>query len=120
MQIEVLSGSLEQLTELTTEQGVRLVAAAAGPKMQECGEQGAVAPGLVSDLGDLRVALVLGSEGQGLTEALESLCTPVSIPMSEHVDSLNVGVAGSMLMLVLSSALQPVLSSMHTQLCASK
>lgn len=42
-----------------------------------------------------RVALVLGAEGPGLTDATLDACTRrVRIPMSGDVDSLNVGVAG--------------------------
>lgn len=41
-----------------------------------------------------RVAVVLGSEGPGLPEALIARCTPVGIRMSGGFDSLNVAVAG--------------------------
>lgn len=41
-----------------------------------------------------RVAIVLGSEGPGLPEALIARCTPVGIRMSGGFDSLNVAVAG--------------------------
>lgn len=51
-----------------------------------------------------RVALVLGSEGQGLSaEALED-CARVSIPMSSGMESLNVATAGAIFMAVLSDA----------------
>ena len=44
------------------------------------------------------VCLVLGSEGQGVSEEIRSLCREVAIPMAEGVESLNVGVAGGILM----------------------
>lgn len=45
---------------------------------------------------DERVALVLGSEGPGLTdEAMERCDRRVSIPLSGNVDSLNVGAAAA-------------------------
>ncbi len=43
------------------------------------------------------VALILGSEGQGLSDATLARCRRVSIPM-QHMESLNVAVAGSILM----------------------
>ncbi|PNH02293.1 hypothetical protein TSOC_011739 [Tetrabaena socialis] len=49
------------------------------------------------------VALVLGSEGAGLSAAVRRLCAPVAIPMEGRMESLNVGVAGAVLMFALSS-----------------
>ena len=43
------------------------------------------------------VALILGSEGQGLSDATLARCRRVSIPM-HRMESLNVAVAGSILM----------------------
>ena len=44
-------------------------------------------------------ALILGNEGRGIrSEILEKLDTKTYIPMSGLVESLNVGVAGSILM----------------------
>ncbi len=43
------------------------------------------------------VALILGSEGQGLCDATLARCRRVSIPM-HRMESLNVAVAGSILM----------------------
>ena len=40
-----------------------------------------------------RVAIVLGPEGPGLSEAVIGLCRPLGIPMSGGFDSLNVSVA---------------------------
>ena len=57
--------------------------------------------------GELRqldgVALVLGSEGQGLSDATLASCRRVSIPM-HRMESLNVAVAGSILMWALRPA----------------
>ena len=45
------------------------------------------------------VCLVIGSEGQGLTDAAVAACdAAVRIPMTELVESLNAGVAGSVLL----------------------
>lgn len=49
---------------------------------------------IVPRLAAARVALVLGSEGAGLTDAVEAMADyRVRIPVSEQVDSLNVAVA---------------------------
>ena len=49
-----------------------------------------------SGLGGSRVALLLGSEGPGLTEAaLAAADLHVRIPMAPGVDSLNVATAGA-------------------------
>ena len=45
------------------------------------------------------VCLVIGSEGQGLTDAAVAACdAAVRIPMADLVESLNAGVAGSVLL----------------------
>ena len=45
---------------------------------------------------DDRVALLLGAAGPGLTEATMAACdNRVKIPMSGHVDSINVGSAAA-------------------------
>eukprot|EP00955_Chlamydomonas_euryale_P068081 360018-Chlamydomonas_euryale.AAC.5 len=49
------------------------------------------------------VVLVMGSEGQGLSPAARAACVPVSVPMSAgRMESLNVGVAGGVLMFALA------------------
>jgi TrmH family RNA methyltransferase len=53
--------------------------------------------------GDARVGLVLGSEGQGLSEEVLRHCVPVAIPMPGEMESLNVAAAGAILMFALSS-----------------
>merc|ERR1712060_119120 len=42
--------------------------------------------------------LVVGNESRGVNPELLSGCTPVALPMSELVNSLNAGVAGGILM----------------------
>lgn len=46
------------------------------------------------------VLLVMGNEAHGLSPAAENLCQKVSIPMSREIESLNVAVAGGILMYV--------------------
>ncbi|KAL2650382.1 hypothetical protein R1flu_018510 [Riccia fluitans] len=47
------------------------------------------------------LCLVLGSEGQGLSDDILKDCTPVGIPMPGRFESLNVAVAGGILMFLL-------------------
>ncbi len=44
------------------------------------------------------LALVLSSESQGSSLKMENICQKVAIPMKEGVDSLNVAIAGGILM----------------------
>ena len=45
------------------------------------------------------VCVVIGSEGQGLTDAAIAACDgTVRIPMTDRVESLNAGIAGSILL----------------------
>ena len=46
---------------------------------------------------------MLGSEGQGLSEEVLEDCQAVNIPMLGEMESLNVAVAGGILMWALSS-----------------
>ena len=48
-----------------------------------------------------KLCLVLGTEGQGLSDVAKEKCQPVSIPMHGEMESLNVGVAGGILMYLL-------------------
>lgn len=48
------------------------------------------------------MALVLGSEGSGLSAEVLAVAQPLTVPMGGDMESLNVGVAGSILMFCLS------------------
>lgn len=54
--------------------------------------------------GQAGVCLVLGSEGQGLSQDAQARCAPVSLPMPGDMESLNVSHAGAILMFLLSGA----------------
>ena len=47
------------------------------------------------------LGLVLGSEGQGLSARVLEDCKPVAIPMPGGMESLNVAIAGGILMYIL-------------------
>ena len=48
--------------------------------------------------GSKGLCLVLGSEGQGLSDVALRTCEPVAIPMPGEMESLNVAVAGGILL----------------------
>ena len=51
-----------------------------------------------------KIAVIIGNEGQGVSEQFMSLAnTIVSIPMAQKVESLNAGVAGSIIMQKISN-----------------
>ncbi|KAH8947443.1 hypothetical protein BDL97_11G041300 [Sphagnum fallax] len=53
------------------------------------------------------LCLVLGSEGQGLSEVAQRACNRVSIPMPGLFESLNVAVAGGILLYLLKHDMPP-------------
>ncbi|GIL51884.1 hypothetical protein Vafri_7790, partial [Volvox africanus] len=83
----------------------------------QSGASGRMIPGLAA-LGG--VALVLGSEGAGLSPAVRQLCAPVSVPMEGEMESLNVGVAGAILMFALSKGPPALFGKLAARLRAAK
>jgi TrmH family RNA methyltransferase len=63
------------------------------------------------------LCLVLGNEGQGLSEDAQSRCQPLTIPMAGRMESLNVSHAGAILMFALSDGAGQVIESLrhHTK-----
>lgn len=60
------------------------------------------------------VCLVLGTEGQGLSRTALQRCSPVAIPMAGGaMESLNVGVAGAILMFALSRGMPELVGRLH-------
>lgn len=69
---------------------VRIVAAVAGPGAASAFGDSSLAP---------PIALALGSEGSGLTPQIERAASVrMRVPIARHVESLNVGAAGAVLM----------------------
>jgi tRNA G18 (ribose-2'-O)-methylase SpoU len=87
-------GDWSSIRELLTASGFHLAALALAEGAVDLGEFAATAPP--------RVALVLGTEGEGLTrEALEAADTVVTIPMAHGIDSLNVAATAAVAMYAL-------------------
>jgi len=81
--------SVNELVRASEDAGIELYAA-------EPSADADVDPERVSSVA--KACLVLGTEGQGLSDEALRACKPVSIPMSGEMESLNVGIAGSILM----------------------
>jgi len=63
---------------------------------------GSLAPSEARALLARPLCLVLGSEGQGLSPSVSATATPLSIRMPGNMESLNVGIAGGILMYLLA------------------
>ncbi|MEW5312214.1 MAG: hypothetical protein WDW38_003861 [Sanguina aurantia] len=128
-------GSVQELAELSTAAGLDILAADMGDEEEEegLGVGGSGGSGSSGDNGTgsagsrgsegggggrkgRGVALVLGSEGQGLSPEVRNLHpTLLSVPMAhDKMESLNVGVAGGVLMFALSG----VANKLQRQLAA--
>jgi TrmH family RNA methyltransferase len=97
-----VSGSWIHLEALINE--FQMKALAGHP--ESTGESKAVSQlsqGLADSLVDFPLCLVLGSEGSGLSEKSRQVGELVSIPMAGEFESLNVSVAGGILMYMLSA-----------------
>lgn len=57
--------------------------------------------GLQKALQEPKLSLVLGNESNGLSGQARRVCQPVAIPMAGDMESLNVAVAGGILMYLL-------------------
>lgn len=99
-QIPVVVGDWTHLKSLKNEVGMRVLAGQ--PKSnKDVKSISELSQGLVDSLLDEPLCLVLGSEGRGLSEKSESECELVTIPMAGQFESLNVSVAGGILMYML-------------------
>jgi TrmH family RNA methyltransferase len=58
-----------------------------------------------------KFALVLGSEGRGVSEELAAVATPVGVEMSGGVESLNVGAAAAILLWQIQAARKEAVTS---------
>ena len=115
LRLPIARGSLQDLQQLAAARKLLLLAAepdeshqATHPRSNAAGAKTAsstdVAGGVAAS--GPAVCLVLGSEGQGLSPDVLAACTPVAIPMAGgQMESLNVGIAGGILMFVLSTGM---------------
>jgi len=105
LRLPLVEASWEELTSIAADANLLLLAAE-----PEEGTDGSSSSSSSSSkqqqdqqqLGKPGVCLVLGSEGQGLSSTALQLCHPVTIPMVGLMESLNVSIAGGILMFMLS------------------
>lgn len=106
--VPLASGTLEQLLQVVGSRNMLLLAAEPNPTAGAVDTSGLgssrnLQQAAGSDCtGNWPVALVLGSEGSGLSAEVLSVAQPLAVPMVGDMESLNVGVAGSILMFCLS------------------
>jgi len=85
--IPVFECDIIYLKERLLEKGIKLAAADFDDECQSA--QDISAP----------IAIVIGNEGNGISDEVKSFCDfTVKIPMSENTESLNAGIAASILM----------------------
>ena len=96
------NGKAAAAPEQQQRQGAELAGGAAATSLAE----------LQQHLGQARVCLCLGAEGQGLSEGVRQQCRPVTIPQSGLMESLNVSAAGAILMFALSRGAAPLLAEL--------
>ena len=107
--LPMMQGDLETWKEVVDTHGLTAIAADVtnerdvwDDERQGAGHVGGGGLDVLQRLSDVHVSLVVGSEGQGLSEAMRRECRLVSIPMSDEMESLNVATAASILMCFLS------------------
>ena len=132
LRLPIGRGDLADLRAAAGAHGLSLLAAEPEPPQPTSSEMGG-SPS--EERGSRGVCLVMGSEGQGLSKEVLAVCTPVAIPMVASagavggvltggdqqgvegrgaqgggaMESLNVGVAGGILMFMLSEGLPHLL-----------
>lgn len=83
-----------ELEALSDDGGLLLLAAEPQEAEAQAGEERRRRGGQGDRQLEQAVCLVLGSEGQGLSQTALRVCRPVAIPMVGQMESLNVGIAG--------------------------
>ncbi|KAK3022740.1 hypothetical protein RJ639_045605, partial [Escallonia herrerae] len=103
-QTPVVSGSWNHLEALVKNFQMKILAGHPESN-KELKPVARLSQGLADSLRDIKLCLVLGSEGSGLSEKTKQVCKLVSIPMAGEFESLNVSVAGGIFLYMLQ--LQP-------------
>lgn len=114
--LPLAQGTWADLQHITQQQSIQCLGACPDSTQQQHVQQGWTASGgakqgsakqeasSVQSVSSGAVCLVLGSEGQGLSEEAMQHVKPVSVPMPGPMESLNVSQAGAVLMFALSNA----------------
>ncbi|KQK13752.1 uncharacterized protein LOC100826405 isoform X3 [Brachypodium distachyon] len=101
LQLPIVSGNWYDLRAFMTERGMKMLAG--HPESNSDGSDGTqtLSKELADSLMNESLCLVLGSEGNGLSEETVQACELVSIPMEGIFESLNVSVAGGIFLFML-------------------
>ncbi|EEF29995.1 RNA binding protein, putative [Ricinus communis] len=107
-QVPIVSGSWHHLEALKDEFQMKMLAGhpASDDEQTPVSE---LSQGFADSLADIPICLVLGNEGQGLSEKSLQECQLVSIPMARNYESLNVAVAGGIFLYMLQPKHQGLL-----------
>jgi TrmH family RNA methyltransferase len=107
-------GSFEQLLAVVESRNMLLLAAEPENQQPHQQKHSNSSSGSVINSASRPVCLVLGTEGAGLSQQVLTAATPLSVPMVGRMESLNVGVAGAILMFALSDGgLEQLWSRLH-------
>ncbi|OUZ99763.1 tRNA/rRNA methyltransferase [Macleaya cordata] len=101
-QIPIVSGNWDHLETLRNEYQMKMLAG--HPESNQglkCAS--ALSRELANSLMDKHLCLILGGEGNGLSEQSKQACELISIPMEGQFESLNVSVAGGIFLFMLQS-----------------
>ncbi|KAK2978745.1 hypothetical protein RJ640_003904 [Escallonia rubra] len=104
-QLPVVSGSWNHLEALVENFQMKILAGHPESN-KELKSVAWLSQGLADSLRDIKLCLVLGSEGSGLSEKTKQACELVSIPMAGEFESLNVSVAGGIFLYMLQPRTQ--------------
>ncbi|XP_057964924.1 uncharacterized protein LOC131155665 isoform X2 [Malania oleifera] len=99
-QLPIVSGDWTHLEALRNEFHMKMFAGHPDSN-EDLRSVSCLSKGLSDSLTDTSLCLVLGSEGSGLSEKSRQVCELVSIPMAGEFESLNVSVAGGILLYML-------------------
>ncbi|KAL5705908.1 hypothetical protein ACHQM5_024138 [Ranunculus cassubicifolius] len=97
-QVPIVCGDWTQLE--TLKNGFKMKILAAHPERKDASSS-SLSQKLADSLLEEHICLVLGSEGQGLSEQSRIGCELISIPMAGEYESLNVSVAGGIFLFML-------------------
>ena len=114
LQVQLGVAGWPEIRSFAQDRGLKLLAAAPQPAPDADPGDGAALQS--SSWLTNNVALVLGSEGQGLPEDVLADCRPVAIPMAAGMESLNVAAAGAIFMALLAPALPATLQRLQAAL----
>ncbi|CAL9228451.1 unnamed protein product [Arabidopsis halleri] len=102
-QLPIVSGNWNHLKVLEHEFQMKLLAGHPATSTQKLKLVSKLSVEFAQSVAEKPLCLILGSEGNGLSEQSRKVCELVSIPMAGDFESLNVSVAGGIFLFMLQS-----------------